>query len=119
MRFLLDVHVSTAVSRFLTDAGHDVLRAALVLPTAPDLELLAVARAEDRIIVSADSDFSDLIFAWGELPPPAMIYLRCPPADQPGVITALLDGLTDISLDGHMVVLSARGTRVRPFPRKS
>ncbi len=119
MRFLLDVHVSTAVLRLLADDGHDVLRAALVLPTAPDLEILAAARDQERVLISADSDFSDLIFAWGEAPPPAMLYLRCAPADQAGLVAEMLDRLADVPFDGHMVVLSARGTRARPFPRKS
>ncbi|HEX9965005.1 MAG TPA: DUF5615 family PIN-like protein [Allosphingosinicella sp.] len=65
MRFLLDVHIANAIARALEAEGHDVVRAAVAHATWSDPDLLTLAVREDRIIVTEDSDFSDLIYAVG------------------------------------------------------
>ena len=82
MRFLLDVHINTTLARLLTSNGHDVLRAALKHKRWSDEHLLALAAAEERIVVSQDSDFSELIYAFGKPAPPAVFYIRCEPEQQ-------------------------------------
>lgn len=118
MKFLLDVNISRRIASMLTDTGHDVTRAAITLPTATDAEILEVAIAEQRLVVTQDSDFSELIFAHGHPPPPAVLYIRCPPAEQPAIADRLLAAINDEPLIGHLVVVTPRENRHRPFPKR-
>lgn len=61
MRFLADECCPLAVVARLRAAGHDVRYAAESDHRADDLALLAVAEAENRIIVTEDFDFGDLL----------------------------------------------------------
>jgi len=116
LRFLLDVHIGLRFAQALTDAGHDVLRAALVCSTASDIEHIERARAEDRILISEDSDFSDLIFAHGHVAPPSLIYIRCEPFEQGAIAQSLLEVIEDDRLAGHVAVVTTGQVRFRRFP---
>jgi len=119
LKFLLDVHIGLHIAHTLTDDGHDVLRAALVCPTASDVEHIERARNEDRILISEDSYFTDLIFALGHVPPPALIYIRCDPFEQRQIATVLLEVIKDKRLAGHVAVVTAEQVRFRRFPAPS
>jgi predicted nuclease of predicted toxin-antitoxin system len=63
LRFLLDACVaSRSLQSFLTGAGHDVALAGASRPSEGDGELIARAMTEDRILVTEDKDFGELIF---------------------------------------------------------
>lgn len=119
MKFLLDVHIANAIARALEGGGHDVVRAAVNHATWSDCDLLALAVREDRIIVTEDSDFSDLIYAFGMPPPPAIIYIRCEPENQPTMATRVIDTLASGRLNRHMAVIRPSSSRYRPLPRES
>ena len=76
MRMLLDECISTRVAPLLAAAGHDVVHVAQRdLLGKPDTEILAVAVAEQRVLVSADTDFGELL-ARSNLSLPSLILLR-------------------------------------------
>ena len=116
MKFLLDVHISTRIASALTDDGHDVVRAALAFPTALDIEVLAIAVSEQRILVTEDSDFSDLIFVHEHAAPTSLIYIRCSAKDQPAMAERVIEILGDARLQGHIVVLTPTSARYRALP---
>ena len=63
MKFLLDVCVSSrSLVAFLVGQGHDVLSAVAVDPRASDARLLAVALQDERVLVTEDKDFGELVF---------------------------------------------------------
>src|SRR6266436_8293758 len=63
MRFLLDANVELRLATFLTSAGHDVKTIAHDYPSAlPDQEVLSLAVQEQRILITNDRDFGELIF---------------------------------------------------------
>lgn len=79
MRFLADHDVYAVTIRFLADAGHDVARVAdLGLATAPDVHLLMRAQQDQRILITRDRDFGNLVFIGGTHA--GVIYLRIDPA---------------------------------------
>lgn len=91
----------------------------MLFPTAADEDILDIAIAEQRLVVTQDSDFSELIFAHGHPAPPALLYIRCPPAEQPAMADRLLAAIGDTPLLGHLVVITPRENRHRPFPKIS
>lgn len=75
MRFLLDMGISPATATFLRRLGHDAAHLReLGLHTLPDAEILRKARAEERILLTHDLDFSDLLAAGGESLPGVVVF---------------------------------------------
>jgi predicted nuclease of predicted toxin-antitoxin system len=63
MKFLLDVCVSShSLQASLVSLGHDVLSAAAIDPKASDERLMALALQDERVLVTEDRDFGELIF---------------------------------------------------------
>jgi predicted nuclease of predicted toxin-antitoxin system len=64
-KFFTDTHIAKAVAIQLRDQGIDVVRSEEVgMATASDLELLAYASQEGRVLLSCDDDFRTLHFTW-------------------------------------------------------
>ena len=62
MRFLLDNALSPEIAALLTAAGHDALHVrALQLQDAADAVIFRAAIEQDRVLVSADTDFGTLL----------------------------------------------------------
>ena len=57
MRLLLDENLPPLVGDALKAAGHDVLTASAACPGAPDEDVIALAVAEGRVLVTQDKDF--------------------------------------------------------------
>jgi predicted nuclease of predicted toxin-antitoxin system len=63
MKFLVDVCVSSrSLLSFLTDAGHEVVTMMDIDPSASDTIVLETAFREQRVLVTADNDFGELVF---------------------------------------------------------
>ncbi|HEV3083841.1 MAG TPA: DUF5615 family PIN-like protein [Gemmataceae bacterium] len=66
MKFLLDVCSSShALQSALAAGGHEVVSAVQIDARASDAALLALALAEQRILLTQDKDFGELIFVRG------------------------------------------------------
>ncbi len=62
MRFLIDECVSLKVNRWLCVQGYDSLAIAEIAPSVRDVDVLALAQQEKRILITMDKDFGELIF---------------------------------------------------------
>jgi predicted nuclease of predicted toxin-antitoxin system len=116
LKFLLDVNIGNSIANSLQNCGHDVVRAAISYPTWKDVALLDLAVRQSRIIVTEDSDFTDLIFSSGYPAPSSLVYIRRDPETQRSFVPRLLDVVSNERLRGHIVVLTPAATRYRPFP---
>ena len=116
MRFLVDECCPREVATVLRELGHDVLFVPDAARGATDLELAALADAEDRIVVSEDFDFGEL--AVRRLSPrTGVVVVFCPglrPADRATRVGAIIAELGD-ALRGHLTVVSEAGLRRRPY----
>ena len=64
-RLLVDENIFRQIVELLASAGHDVVWARERYRGFKDESLLAVAFSEDRIVVSEDRDFGELVFRRG------------------------------------------------------
>lgn len=62
MKFLIDVNASGSVASCFIDQGHDVALVSAKDPRVPDEEVLKWALSEERIIVTTDKDFEEMIW---------------------------------------------------------
>ena len=62
MRFLVDRCAGRRLAEWLDDHGHDVLEARSLGPDPGDRALLELAEAANRILVTIDTDFGELIY---------------------------------------------------------
>jgi len=120
VRFLLDQNRSPRLAVLLRAAGHDVVHTAdLGLDQAEDDEVLAVAREQDRVVVSGDTDFGALLALSADTSPSVILFrARNRPSadDQASVMLEHLDDLADDLEAGAVVVVSDRRMRVRRLP---
>jgi predicted nuclease of predicted toxin-antitoxin system len=79
MKFFIDQDVYDVTIRFLRNRGHDVVTANdLSLSRAEDIELLKIARETNRILITRDRDYGNLVFIENEKS--GVIYLRVLPS---------------------------------------
>ena len=62
MRFLANQNVPGPVVAALRERGHDVAWIKETMPGAEDPAVLALAQAEERVVVTSDTDFGELAF---------------------------------------------------------
>jgi predicted nuclease of predicted toxin-antitoxin system len=116
VRFLVDECTGPIVARWLSTQGHEVLSIYDEARGLDDEAILIRACAEDRVIVTNDKDFGDLVFR-KQMPHRGVILLRLTnpnPADQIAALDRFLASGTDIA--GGFVVVSEASIRVAGGP---
>jgi len=120
VKLLLDANLSPEVGRLLKEAGHDAIHVKDIgLLTAADPTILRAAAKEERILLTADSDFGALL-ALGSLASPSVLLLRSAdhlrPNQQAGLIAANLPQIAEDLEKGAIVSLTRERLRVRELP---
>jgi predicted nuclease of predicted toxin-antitoxin system len=116
-RLLANENFPAPSIRLLRDRGYDVAVVAEGAGGLADPNVLSLAVAEKRWIVTFDRDYGELIFARGLAAPPAVVLFRMRSyrPDDPGrVLADLLD--SGAEFDGHFVLVEEAGLRKRPLP---
>ena len=118
MRLLADENVPLPSVDALRAAGYDVASIARESPGLSDPAVLTRALAEDRIIVTFDRDFGELIFARGEAGRPGVILLRFVPASptEPADLVSELLDRPGLALAGYFTVVDREHIRQRRLP---
>jgi predicted nuclease of predicted toxin-antitoxin system len=75
MRWLGDECVSASLVMALRAAGHDVLYVAETAAGLSDTDVIALASRENRLLLTEDKDFGDLVFRWRR-PVPGVVLMR-------------------------------------------
>jgi predicted nuclease of predicted toxin-antitoxin system len=120
LRFLIDNPLPPRLAELLFVAGHDAVHVrAYGMHAASDESILARALAEDRIVVSADSDFSAILAAQ-EADRPSFILFRQPnllvARDYADSLLTALPMLEEDLLSGCVAVFRKSRLRVRKLP---
>ncbi|WP_035994664.1 DUF5615 family PIN-like protein [Leptolyngbya sp. KIOST-1] len=115
MRFLLDQDVYAKTERFLRDEGHDLVRVAeLGMSQAKDEAILSTAQAQERILITRDRDYGNLVFvrSLGT----GVIYLRMVPSTLEAVhgeLKRVIAQYSTVALSKAFVVVTKDGHRFR------
>ena len=119
MKFLADMGVSMTVVRNLREAGYEAIHLREEgLQRLPDPEIVEKAKQEERIILTFDLDFGDLLAASSE-PLPSVIIFRLQNTLSSFVSERLLEVLSECSDDletGAIVMVEDSRYRLRRLP---
>jgi predicted nuclease of predicted toxin-antitoxin system len=110
LRFLLDESADIRLKARLAALGHDVTSIVLDYGAGlPDPEVLAIARHEQRVLITDDLDFGELIFRTG-MRHVGVILFRLGPAELSAKLAPLELLLTQYGHEmQHFFVIARRG----------
>jgi predicted nuclease of predicted toxin-antitoxin system len=117
VRYLADHHISPRTVAPLTQKGFDIYRVSDVLPSdAKDFQILELARAEGRAVITQDLDCSALLASTG-YNRPSVVCLRLH-NNRPGRLTAVLEKIlpaieTDLQT-GAILIIEGGSSYSRP-----
>ena len=120
LKFLVDNALSPALAAALRQEGHDAVHVRdYRIEASPDSQVLARAAAEERILVSADTDFGAILASRQEAMPSLILFRgeshRRPEA-QANLLLANLAQLLAPLDRGCIVVFKEKRIRVRMLP---
>lgn len=116
-RLLANENFPAPSIQILRDRGYDVAALAESDSNPGDPQVLALATAEQRWILTFDRDYGELIFARGLAAPPAVFLFRMRsyrPESPRQVLAGLLDAGGEF--EGYFVLVEDAGQRKRPLP---
>jgi len=117
MRILADENVARDIVTWLRSSGHDVLFAAEIAPGAADIRWAELAEREQRVILTFDKDFGELVFRGG-LTSHGVVLLRLDNLPVPAILARLQDvwSVVEANPARRFIVITEKGVRVRAMP---
>ncbi len=117
MKLFLDENISPLHARELRADGYDALGVVEAgLSGASDERVLAFAIDEDRILVTLDADFANILRFPSENSP-GLVRLRLHPPTEPAIRDTLRKALLllkNVELRGRLAVVEPNKIRIRP-----
>ena len=120
MKFLIDNNLSPLLAEGLKAAGHDAVHLRdFGMQAAPDPAVLQRAQVDERVLVSADTDFGGLLSRSRATGPSVLLIRRLAgrrAAEQSAIILANLDQIAEDLTAGAVVVIGDDRIRIRRLP---
>ena len=111
MKFLVDRCAGRRLAEWLRNEGHDVLEARTLGADPGDRALLELAESANRVLITIDTDFGELIYLH-DLAHTGLVRLPDVPAEQRIVLVAAVIGRHRQALDDRAII-TIRGGRIR------
>jgi predicted nuclease of predicted toxin-antitoxin system len=119
VKFLVDMPLSPALARWLQTRGHDAKHVVDVgMSRDPDSEIMALALAEARTVVTADLDYPRLLALTGADGPSLMLF-RGGDWSESEIIACfatVLDQFDEQEIAGSILVIDRNRVRRRRLP---
>jgi predicted nuclease of predicted toxin-antitoxin system len=117
MKFLLDVNASGTLSKFLLELGHDVACVSHVDAEMSDDGILTWAAQEERIIITTDSDFEQMIWLQGRIHFGVLRLENLPRSERMLLFQEVLANYAQDLEAGTVVIATQRKIRIRKKPK--
>lgn len=115
LRFLVDESTGRGVTEWLSTAGHDVVCVTESLPEALDSDILNLAVLDQRIIITNDKDFGELVFRSGRHHAGILLLrLNDEGASNRIRMVSLVVEHYEMKLIGAFTVVTEKTIRIRP-----
>ncbi|MBI5740927.1 MAG: DUF5615 family PIN-like protein [Nitrospirae bacterium] len=119
MRILADMHISPVTVNFLLSLGHDAVRVNEIMPpSSSDREIVDAAKSSERVILTQDMDFSEIIALSGEVKP-ALISLRLSSSRIEfvnSILEKILPRIENDAAKGSIISVEDDRLRIRALP---
>lgn len=117
MKLLANENVPIASVKILDKAGFDIKAIGEDFAGILDSEVMDIAIAEQRTIITFDRDYGELIFKKGYRPANGVIYIRWDifSPNEPGEFLLELFKTDHIQFDGMLTVISENTIRQRRY----
>jgi len=114
MRILADENVARDIVAWLRTGGHDVLFAAEASPGTADARWVHIAEQEQRVILTSDKDFGELVFRDG-LTSHGVVLLRLEELPVPAILARLRTvwSVVEAGPARRFIVITEKKVRIR------
>jgi len=119
MKFLVDMPLSPAVAAWLGQKGHDAVHASEIgLSGSPDCDILARARDEGRVILTADLDYPRLLALARQRSPGVLLFRGGHFSEQECLarLARVLSAVPESDLASCIIVVEENRLRRRRLP---
>ncbi|MGH7456758.1 MAG: DUF5615 family PIN-like protein [bacterium] len=114
MKFVVDESTGQSVVHELRRLGHDVISIQEIFPGLDDPPILDIAANENRVVMTNDKDFGELVYRSG-LPHAGVVLFRLQDESAANRVRMMREVLRSCAdkLEGNFVIASERKIRIR------